>query len=76
MEEYIISKEHLDKICKESAKVLVGETMKRFEIFDDKEDVKKEVKELIYESIRHLKKLIEAFSSGVKFITKKTKEQD
>jgi len=71
MEKYIISKEHIDKICKDSARTLVGETMKRFEILDDKETIKKSIKELIYENYRQLKKLIEAFSSGVKFITKK-----
>jgi len=38
---------------KESRKV-VGELMKRFEIHKDTSEIKKAVKELIYESYRHL----------------------
>jgi hypothetical protein len=70
METYNVSQEYLDKAIDVSSKNLVGIVMKRFELFDDKEIIKKEVKELIYENYRNLKGLIISFSSGVKFITK------
>lgn len=73
MDKYTISKEHLDDVMKESSKALVGKVMKRFEILDDKEAIKKDVKELIYENHRDLKKIIKAFSLGIKFITPKPK---
>jgi hypothetical protein len=70
MESYNVSQEYLDKAIDASSKALVGMIMKRFELFDDKEVIKKEVKELVYENYRNLKGLISSFSSGVRFITK------
>lgn len=62
---------YLGKVIDESSKSLVGTIMKRFEIFENKDDVKKSIKELIYENSRSIKRLINAFSSGVKFISPK-----
>jgi len=36
------------------AKKLVGKVMKRFEISDNKEEIKKQAKEIIYEEMRDL----------------------
>lgn len=71
MEDYKISEKFLDEIINKCSKSLVGITMKRFEIHDNKEEIKREIKELIYESYRNLKNLIKSFDTGIKFITKK-----
>lgn len=66
---YQISKTNLDDLIKNSSKVLVGEVMRRFEVIDDKEVIKKITKELIYENFRNLKSLIIALNSGMDFVT-------
>jgi len=70
MEEYRISANFLDKTINDFAKTLVGKTCKRFEILDNKEDIKNELKELIYEHHRALKNNLISFSGGIKFINK------
>jgi hypothetical protein len=45
-------------ILDSEAKKLVGKFCKRFEITDDKETIKKECKELIYESFRDINDLL------------------
>ncbi len=72
--EYRVSEKYLDEIVEKSSRSLVGMVMKRFEIFENKEDVKSAIKELIYENYRNLKGLIKSFSNGVKFITPKNKQ--
>ena len=73
MEEKLeISEAYLDQVLQKSASSLVGEVMKRFEILEDKEAIKADSKELIYEKFRELKSQIKAFNFGVKFITPKT----
>lgn len=67
MDKYTISKEYLDSVTDSWVNALVGKIMKRFEILNNKEDIKKSVKELIYENIRDLKTNIRSFSYGVKF---------
>ena len=66
-----ISQEYLEQALNTTASSLVGQVMKRFEILSDKEDIKSETKELIYEKFRELKSVLRAFSSGVKFVTPK-----
>ena len=44
----------LKVILNQESKKIVGKIMKRFELSDDKEQIKKEVKELLYESFRDL----------------------
>lgn len=41
-------------ILKQESKKIVGKCMKRFELSEDKELIKREVKELIYESFRDI----------------------
>ena len=69
MEEYRITEKFLDEAIDKASRALVGMVMKRFEIFDDNDDIKKSIKELIYENYRVLKDLIKSFSFGVKFKT-------
>lgn len=70
MREFTISEKHLDELMDNASRTLVGKTMKRFEIFNNQNDVKKAIKELIYENYRVLKALIKSFSCGVQFKTK------
>ena len=70
MEEYRVSEKYLEELIKKGSRALVGEIMKRFELFDDKEEIKKAVKELIYENYRQIEALIKAFSCGTKFTIK------
>jgi len=70
MEEYKINEKFLDDILTKTSRTLVGMVCKRFEILENKEDIKKSVKELIYENARNIKALIKSFNSGVEFKSK------
>lgn len=73
MDEHLeISEAYLDQALRNTASSLVGEVMKRFEILENKEDIKSDTKELIYEKFRELKSVLKAFNYGVKFITPRT----
>ena len=74
MEEIKLTEKFLDDILLKTSRSLVGIIMKRFEILENKEDIKKSVKELIYENARTIKDLIKSFDCGVKFVTPKDKE--
>lgn len=67
MKKYTVSEKYLDDLIDKASRNLVGKVMKRFEILSNQEDIKKEVKELIYENYRIFKELIESFSCGVEF---------
>jgi hypothetical protein len=56
---------YLDEVISHESSKLVGKCLKRLEIIDDRETLKKELKELIYESSRELKDIFEAYSKGV-----------
>lgn len=59
MEKYITIDENLLKsIFTSEAQKLVGKCLKRFELTDDKELIKKEVKELLYEAMRDVRDII------------------
>jgi hypothetical protein len=73
MEKYTISEKYLEELIEKGSRALVGEAMKRFELFEDNETIKRAIKELIYENYRSLKSHIKAFSLGVKFISPKQK---
>ena len=53
-----ITEETLNYICDQEAKKIVGKCMKRFELSDNKEEIKSQVKELLYEFMRDLRDLI------------------
>ena len=50
-----IRKGYIAELTDKSASKLVGRLLKRFEIYNDKNIIKKAVKELIYESFRDLR---------------------
>ena len=65
MTKYIIIDEGLLKyILSKQAQNIVGKCMKRFEIHTDKEEIKKAVKELLYENYRDLENIIKTSSQG------------
>ena len=65
MEGVQLTAKFLNEIIDMCSRTTVGKILKRLDIFDDKETLKKEVKELIYEEYRTLKALLEAHSNGV-----------
>jgi hypothetical protein len=74
MEKYTVSQDYLDKLIEQSSKCLVGKILKRHEIVNDSDTLKKDIKELIYEHFRDLKTFISAFNCGVKFIESEDKK--
>jgi hypothetical protein len=64
-----IRESDLDEVLDFQSKVLVGKVCKRFEIHQDKDAIKREAKELIYEGFREVRKLIEAYNSGLHVTT-------
>lgn len=67
MDSYTVSKKFLDDVISTSSSALCGMVMKRFEILEDKEDIKRAIKELVYENGRNIKSLIKSFGTGVVF---------
>ena len=65
MESVQLTAKFLNDVTDTCSRTTVGKILKRIDIFDDKETLKKEVKELIYEEYRTLKSLLEAHSNGV-----------
>ena len=53
-----ISEETLNQIIDQESKKIVGKCMKRFELSDNKDEIKSQVKELLYEFMRDLRDLI------------------
>ena len=53
-----ISEESLNNIIDQEARKMVGIILKRFELIDDKEILKKELKETIYESMRNVRDMV------------------
>lgn len=62
MDEIKINKNLLNKIIEKESAKLVGKCMKRFEISEDKDEIKKQIKEILYESMRDVMDLIIACS--------------
>jgi len=54
----IISESLLNYIFQQESQKLVGKCMKRFELSDDKEEIKKQIKEILYEGLRDIKDII------------------
>ena len=61
----LLSKSDLIKILSEASRASVGRLMKRFELHLDREILKSEVKETIYESYRDLRVQLECYSKGI-----------
>ena len=56
--------DYLKQMCDYSSTNLVGKICKRFEILDNKDAIKKDAKELIYEAFRDFRQIIVAHSMG------------
>jgi hypothetical protein len=66
----ILTESLLNLIFDQESKKIVGKCMKRFELTDDKELIKKEVKELLYECLRDIKDMLLLNKESIK-LTKK-----
>ena len=60
-----ISEEYLEELITYTSKSLVGKLLKRFEILDNKDVIKADAKELIYEEFRQLRDLIKSHNKGL-----------
>ncbi|MCK9626556.1 MAG: hypothetical protein M0R23_08895 [Bacteroidales bacterium] len=60
-----IRHEYLLEVLDRESKNLVGKIMKRHEIIENKDILKAEVKELIYEEMRHIRDLLLAGGRGL-----------
>ena len=56
---------YLDTVFTKEFAKLVGKLLKRVEILEDKEYLKREIKELIYESSREMRDIFLAYSAGL-----------
>ena len=64
-----ISEDYLKELLDYVSRSLVGKLLKRFEIIDNKEIIKNESKELVYEQFRELRDLIIAHNKGLSEIS-------
>jgi len=55
-----LTEETLNGIIDQEARKTVGIALKRFELIEDKEVLKKELKEIIYESMRNVRDMVRA----------------
>jgi CRISPR/Cas system-associated endonuclease Cas1 len=53
-----INEETLNQIIEQESRKTVGIILKRYEFIEDKEVLKKEIKEILYESFRNLRDMI------------------
>jgi hypothetical protein len=53
-----ITEETLNYIIDQEARKTVGIVLKRYELIEDKEVLKKEIKEILYEAFRNLRDMI------------------
>jgi len=60
-----ISESELDEVIKFSSDKVVGKVMKRFEIHENVSVLKKEIRELLFESMRDTKDLLIASGYGL-----------
>ncbi len=68
MEElYQVNSVFLDGLIERMSRQTVGKILKRHEVIEDKDTLKKEVRELIYEEYRALKSLIEVHANSLSF---------
>lgn len=63
-EELKISRRYLDELIDFESKKTVGKVMKRLETISDKETLKTQLKEVLYEQFRDFKDLFLAYQHG------------
>ena len=71
-----IDNKYLDELISLVSGKLVGKSMKRFEIFNNIGSIKADIKELIYESYRDFRDLLEAHNEGINVTIFKFKSKD
>ena len=76
MAELKIGEDQLNEIVDYCSRAACGKILKRFEIIDNKDTLKKEVKELLYEEYRTLKSLLKASGEGLSFTQFKFKSRE
>ena len=59
-----IKEDYLNELINYVGSSLCGKILKRFEILEDKNAIKVNVKELVYEEFRHFRDLIQAHNRG------------
>lgn len=64
-----LTEETLNQIVDQEARKTVGIALKRFELIEDKEILKKELKEVIYESFRNIRDMVRAVGKEAIHIT-------
>jgi hypothetical protein len=57
--------DYLSRVIPFYSSKLVGKIFKRFDVIQDKEVLRLEIRELVYEHFRELKELVEAYGEGV-----------
>jgi len=70
-----LSESLLNQIFQQESSKLVGKCLKRFELSDNKEEIKKQVKEILYEGLRDIKDYIITYGKEAINLTIKSKEQ-
>ena len=63
-----IAEDYLDEVIKHAGIKLVGEALSNMETITNPEELKKSIKNTIYQNFRDLNAQIHAFDCGVKFI--------
>jgi hypothetical protein len=66
----ILTEGLLNTIFDQESKKIVGKCMKRFELTDDKELIKREIKELLYECLRDIKDILLLNKESIKLTRK------
>ena len=70
-----IREDYLNELIDLQGRTLCGKILKRFELFDNKDVLKSEIRELIYEGYRQFKELLIAHNYGLKLTIFKFKEE-
>jgi len=60
-----IEEDYLKELLDYAGKALVGKILKRFEIIDNRDIIKTDTKELVYEEFRQLRDLVIAHNRGL-----------
>jgi ribosomal protein L2 len=76
-EKLIITSEYLNKLIEHHSKTTVGKVLKRVEICDNKDTLKAQIKEILYEQYRDFQQLLVAFNDGfeISYFEIKNKEK-
>ena len=71
-----ISKRYLKELIDFQSKKLVGKVLKRYEIVADRNSLKSETKELVYETFRDFYDLLESYTKGYEISIYKFKKEN